>query len=87
MALLLAILVGLLVGFISGYLLQRKPELLPVHLGLGVIGAILGDVFYVIASGNLTLLFSWGGVASQVVGAALFVFIYSLIHKAGSTIA
>lgn len=82
MALLLALIVGIAVGGIGGFLLNRRYELVPINVFLGVAGAIIGDVFYFFAAAQDSLLFSWGGLACQALGAAVFVFIFSFFRRA-----
>lgn len=83
MGLLLAIIVGLAVGAVGGSLLQENFDLLFLDFLMGIAGAIVGDaVFFFAASGSQFLLFSWGGLLAQLVGALIFVLIFNLLHRA-----
>jgi uncharacterized membrane protein YeaQ/YmgE (transglycosylase-associated protein family) len=83
MSLLLALIVGVAIGTIGGFLLQENFDLLLLNCLMGVAGAILGGAVYFFSdSAAGYLLFSWSGALASVVGALLFVLIFSALHRA-----
>ena len=82
MSLLVAIILGIIVGAVAGYAIQENLDLMPINIFMGIIGAVLGDAVYYFVSGNDYFLFTIGGMVSQIIGATLFVFIFSMIYRA-----
>lgn len=81
MGLLFAMIVGIVVGALGSVLLQKSYDMLLVTILLAVGGAIIGDAVYYFASSNDFLLFSWGGLLSQLLGALIFVLIFSALNR------
>ncbi len=82
MSLLLAIFVGVIVGLIGSFIIQDNFDLALLTILLGIGGAILGDAIYFFTVSNEISLFAIGGILAQAIGAALFVLIFSLLHRA-----
>ena len=83
MSLFVALLVGAIIGTVGGYLLQENIELLLLDLFMGIGGAIIGLAFYFFigTSAQGLSLFSWAGTVCSALGAAIFVLIFSALHK------
>lgn len=86
MSLLVAIIIGIVVGALGSLMLQRNFDVILLEVLLGVAGAVLGGAVYFFAvTGATYLLFSWGSTAFSLLGAMVFVLIFSLLHRASPT--
>jgi len=83
MALLTAIIIGLVVGVLVGFIMQGTFASAAITAPLGLCGAILGNVCYIIfSSTEMSYLFTWGGLLSQLVGAIVLVAVYNFLRHA-----
>jgi uncharacterized membrane protein YeaQ/YmgE (transglycosylase-associated protein family) len=83
MSLLMALLIGIIVGVVASAVFGPDPEKVLINCLLGLAGAILGLVIYVLTfAGVRTSLFDPIGLLADTVGALLFVTAFNFLHRA-----